>query len=89
MSYGRPISLNESLGALRDDFQASVGDPKIEDDKRRFIQRLGFRLLREVNAVAVAGATSVVQLEENLGALEVNLSDEVLSRLDEISRPFV
>ncbi len=38
---------------------------------------------------AIAGATSVVQLEENLGALEVNLSDEVLSRLDEISRPFV
>ena len=38
---------------------------------------------------AIAGATSVAQLEENLGALEVNLSDEVLSRLDEISRPFV
>jgi len=38
---------------------------------------------------AIAGATSVAQLEENLGTLEVNLSDEVLSRLDEISRPFV
>jgi aryl-alcohol dehydrogenase-like predicted oxidoreductase len=38
---------------------------------------------------AIAGATSVAQLEENLGALEVNLSNEVLSRLDEISRPFV
>ncbi len=38
---------------------------------------------------AIAGATSVAQLEENLGALDVNLSDEVLSRLDEISRPFV
>jgi 1-deoxyxylulose-5-phosphate synthase len=38
---------------------------------------------------AIAGATSAAQLEENLGALEVNLSDEVLSRLDEISRPFV
>ena len=29
------------------------------------------------------------QLEETLGALEVKLSDEVLARLDEISRPFV
>ncbi|TMI81611.1 MAG: aldo/keto reductase [Bacillati bacterium ANGP1] len=38
---------------------------------------------------AIAGATSVAQLEENLGALEVKLSDEVLARLDEISRPFV
>lgn len=38
---------------------------------------------------AIAGATSVAQLDENLGALEVELSDQVLSRLDEISRPFV
>ncbi len=38
---------------------------------------------------AIAGATSVAQLDENLGALEVELSAEVLSRLDEISRPFV
>ncbi len=38
---------------------------------------------------AIAGATSVAQLEENLGALEVTLSGEVLARLDEISRPFV
>ncbi len=38
---------------------------------------------------AIAGATSVAQVDENLGALEVNLSDQVLTRLDEISRPFV
>jgi len=38
---------------------------------------------------AIAGATSVAQLEENLGALEVTLSGEVLARLDEISRSFV
>ena len=38
---------------------------------------------------AIAGATSVKQLDENLGALEVTLSDETLRRLDEISRPFV
>ena len=38
---------------------------------------------------AIAGATSVVQLDENLGALEVTLADDLLARLDEVSRPFV
>ena len=38
---------------------------------------------------AIAGATSVAQLDENLGALDVNLSEDVMRRLDEISRPFV
>ncbi len=38
---------------------------------------------------AIAGATSVAQLDENLGALEVTLSGEVLARLDESSRAFV
>jgi aryl-alcohol dehydrogenase-like predicted oxidoreductase len=40
-------------------------------------------------ASAIAGATSVAHLEENLGALEVKLSSDVLTRLDEMSRPFV
>jgi glycerol-3-phosphate O-acyltransferase len=35
------------------------GQPAVEEEKRRFIQRLGFRILREVNAAAVAGASSV------------------------------
>ena len=33
--------------------------PAIEEEKRHFIQKLGFRILREVNDAAVAGATSV------------------------------
>src|SRR5262249_3972477 len=40
-------------------FRMAAGDAAIEEEKRRFTQKLGFRLLREVNAVAVAGATSV------------------------------
>ena len=40
-------------------------------------------------ASAIAGATSVAQLEENLGALKVKIPDEVLKRLDEISRQFI
>jgi aryl-alcohol dehydrogenase-like predicted oxidoreductase len=38
---------------------------------------------------AIAGATSVAQLNENLGALDVTLDEGVLARLDEVSRPFV
>jgi glycerol-3-phosphate O-acyltransferase len=59
VSYGKPISLREALGPLCARLQEAPGDPALEEEKRRFIQRLGFRLLREVNAVAVAGATSV------------------------------
>src|SRR5262249_6414290 len=59
VSYAEPISLVETLGPLLERFRNSVGDPEIEEEKRRFVQRLGFRLLREVNDVAVSGATSV------------------------------
>ncbi|HYV67501.1 MAG TPA: 1-acyl-sn-glycerol-3-phosphate acyltransferase [Myxococcales bacterium] len=59
VSFAEPISLGEALGALRERFQGGFGDAQVDEEKRRFIQRLGFRLLREVNAVAVAGATSL------------------------------
>ena len=59
VSFADPISLNAALGPARERFQTGLGDPPVEEDKRRFIQRLGFRLLREVNQAAVAGATAV------------------------------
>jgi glycerol-3-phosphate O-acyltransferase len=59
VSYAEPISLTETLGPSLDRFRLGQSEPEVEDEKRRFIQRLGFRLLREVNEVAVAGATSV------------------------------
>jgi glycerol-3-phosphate O-acyltransferase len=59
VSYGSPISLHEALGGQREIFQVEGGQPAVEEEKRRFIQRLGFRILREVNAAAVAGASSV------------------------------
>lgn len=59
VSFAEPISLGEELGERRQRFQAMAGDPEVEEEKRRFIQRLGFRILRDVNEVAVAGATSV------------------------------
>ncbi len=57
VTFAPPISLNEALGTRKEQFQQSTEETEAE--KRRFIQKFGFRLLREVNEVAVAGATSV------------------------------
>jgi glycerol-3-phosphate O-acyltransferase len=59
VSFAEPLSLAAALGSQRDRFQRAMGEPEVEEEKRRFIQRLGFRLLREVNQAAVAGATSL------------------------------
>jgi len=59
VTFAEPISLNQALGIRKEEWRAHAGDPKVEEDERRFIQKLGFRLLREVNNVEVAGATSV------------------------------
>ncbi|MCC6764821.1 MAG: 1-acyl-sn-glycerol-3-phosphate acyltransferase [Deltaproteobacteria bacterium] len=59
VTFAAPISLDAALGERRGRFQRAVADPAIEEEKRHFIQKLGFRLLRSVNDVAVAGATSV------------------------------
>jgi glycerol-3-phosphate O-acyltransferase len=58
ITFAEPISLNQALGPRKELFQVQH-DTAVADEKRRFIQKLGFRLLREVNAVAVGGATSV------------------------------
>jgi glycerol-3-phosphate O-acyltransferase len=59
VTFAEPISLDAALGEKRERFQQAVADPAIEEEKRHFIQKLGFRILREVNGAAVAGATSV------------------------------
>ncbi|HVN85095.1 MAG TPA: 1-acyl-sn-glycerol-3-phosphate acyltransferase [Candidatus Binatia bacterium] len=59
VTFAEPISLNETLGARKEQWRAAIDDPQVEEEERRFIQKLGFRLLREVNNVEVAGATSV------------------------------
>jgi glycerol-3-phosphate O-acyltransferase len=58
ITFGEPLSLEECLGEAKPRFRAKQG-LEVESEKRRFVRKLGFRLLREVNAVAVAGATSV------------------------------
>lgn len=59
VSFAEPISLSDELGERKQRFVDKAGDPETEEEKRRFIQRLGFRILREVNAASVAGATSL------------------------------
>ena len=59
VSFADPISLGAALGPARERFLEGAGSSQVEEEKRRFIQRLGFRLLREVNEAAVAGATAI------------------------------
>ena len=56
ISFAEPISLSAALG---DDREQVRGAGEALARRRRFVRKLGFRLLREVNAAAVAGATSV------------------------------
>ena len=56
---GADLARRRRSAPLRERFRTEQGDHEVEEEKRRFVQRLGFRLLREVNDVAVSGATSV------------------------------
>lgn len=58
ITFADPISLNDALGDRKEAFREHA-DRDTQERKRRFVQKLGFRLLREVNDAAVAGATSV------------------------------
>ncbi len=59
VTFAEPISLREAIG---DRFPrlAEIATQDVEaEDSKRFVQKLGLRLVREVNAVAVVGATSL------------------------------
>jgi glycerol-3-phosphate O-acyltransferase len=57
VTYAPPISLGQTLGDRRRRFAA--GDHGDDAEGRAFVEGLAYRLLREVNAATVAGATSV------------------------------
>ena len=59
VTFAEPISLDAALGERRERFRQAAPSGDLEQEKRYFIQKLGFRILREVNDVAVAGATSL------------------------------
>jgi glycerol-3-phosphate O-acyltransferase len=58
ITFADPISLDGALGERKEAFRRPC-DREALERKHRFVQKLGFRLLREVNDAAVAGATSV------------------------------
>lgn len=59
VTFAEPRSLRELLGDRMGRFADGAGDPEIEEEQRRFVQKLGFQILRDVNDVAVVGATSL------------------------------
>ncbi|MEA2624180.1 MAG: glycerol-3-phosphate O-acyltransferase [Candidatus Binatota bacterium] len=59
VSFAEPISLNDALGSLKDRFREAPEDPAVEEEKRRFVLKFGFRLLGGVNEASVLGAPSV------------------------------
>src|SRR5262249_12415626 len=59
VTFADPVSMRAVLGDARERLRAGAGQPAIEEEKRRLTQRLGFRILRDVNAATVVGATSV------------------------------
>ncbi|MBM4265190.1 MAG: hypothetical protein FJ144_01030 [Deltaproteobacteria bacterium] len=59
VSFSEPRSLREMLGDRAARFATRAEEPEVAEEQRRFVQKLGFRILHEVNAVAVVGATSL------------------------------
>jgi glycerol-3-phosphate O-acyltransferase len=59
VSFGDPISLKDALGENRERFRDDADDPSVQKEKARFVHKLGFHILRGVNAATIAGATSV------------------------------
>lgn len=58
LTFAEPISLSQALGERKELFR-QIDNPSLLEEKRRFVRKLGFRILREVNEASVAGATSV------------------------------
>lgn len=59
VTFAEPRSLRELLGDRMQRFAEREGDPEVDEEQRRFVQKLGFQILRDVNEVAVVGATSL------------------------------
>jgi glycerol-3-phosphate O-acyltransferase len=58
VNFGEPISLAEALGARRA-LLAEGSSDEIEEEKRRFVEALGHRIVERINWATVANATSV------------------------------
>ena len=58
VNFGEPISLGDALGTRRAAL-AEPASPELEEEKRRFIELLGERIVERINWATVANATSV------------------------------
>ena len=56
--FDEPLSLSEAMGERLRVFQREQGDA-VEEDKRRFVEAFGYRLIERINWSAVANSTSV------------------------------
>lgn len=75
VSFAEPLSLREMLGENRERFSPPELSLEVEVEQRRFVQKLGFKLLREVNEATVVGATSLsstVLLAGNSSGLQLS-----------------
>ena len=59
VTFADPVSMRAVLGDAKERLRVGAGQPVIEEEKRRLTQKLGFRILRDVNEATVVGATSV------------------------------
>jgi glycerol-3-phosphate O-acyltransferase len=58
VNFGEPISLAEALGARRPLLAAGQGE-EVEEEKRRFVDALGHRIVERINWATVVNATSL------------------------------
>ncbi|GIW39745.1 MAG: hypothetical protein KatS3mg076_0322 [Candidatus Binatia bacterium] len=59
VTFGEPISLEAELGDRKERLRRTKEDREAEREHRAFVQKLAFRLLREIDRIAIVGATSV------------------------------
>jgi len=59
VSFAEPMSLRDTLGDRLGRFADGTTDPVVQEEQRRFVQKLGFRILHEANEASVVGATSL------------------------------
>ena len=59
VTFAEPRSLRGLLGDRATRFAQGAGQTEIDEEQRRFVQKLGFQLLRDVNEVSIVGATSL------------------------------
>ncbi len=80
VSFGEPISLAEALGSRREAFATGEDEATLEE-KRRFVDALGHRIVERINWATVANATSVAACSVLAGAPRGLFRFELLRRM--------